>query len=90
MEDKNIKITSIDMTDAEKADAIAFAKRAMEKFSAEVEIAKYIKEKFDRLHAPSWHCTVGRKFGSFFTHETGHFIYFYLGQIAILLFKAGA
>ena len=23
------------------------------------------------------------------THETKHFIYFYLGQVAILLFKSG-
>ncbi len=30
---------------------------------------------------------VGKSFGSFVTHETGHFIYLYIGQIAILLFK---
>jgi hypothetical protein len=27
--------------------------------------------------------------GSYVTHETKHFIYFYLGQIAVLLFKSG-
>ena len=32
---------------------------------------------------------VGRNFGSYVTHETKHFIYFYLGQVAILLFKSG-
>lgn len=31
----------------------------------------------------------GRNFGSYVTHETKHFIYFYLGQVAILLFKSG-
>ena len=31
----------------------------------------------------------GRNFGSYVTHETKHFIYFYLGQIAVLLFKSG-
>lgn len=35
------------------------------------------------------HCIVGRNFGSYVTHETKHFIYFYLGQVAILLFKSG-
>merc|ERR1711881_785785 len=35
------------------------------------------------------HCIVGRNFGSYVTHETRHFIYFYLGQVAILLFKSG-
>ena len=63
---------------------------------------------------PTWHCIVGRNFGSYVTHETRlveiliydnnigsyicvvlmyqifrHFIYFYLGQVAILLFKSG-
>ncbi len=32
---------------------------------------------------------VGRNFGSYVTHETKHFIYFYLGQVAVLLFKSG-
>ena len=32
---------------------------------------------------------LGRNFGSYITHETKHFIYFYLGQVAILLFKSG-
>ena len=35
------------------------------------------------------HAVVGRNFGSYVTHETKHFIYFYLGQVAILLFKSG-
>jgi uncharacterized membrane protein len=26
------------------------------------------------------HCIVGRNFGSYVTHETKHFIYFYLGM----------
>mmetsp|Transcript_37390 Transcript_37390/g.57384 ORF Transcript_37390/g.57384 Transcript_37390/m.57384 type:complete len:116 (+) Transcript_37390:135-482(+) len=35
------------------------------------------------------HVIVGRNFGSYVTHETKHFIYFYLGQVAILMFKSG-
>lgn len=44
---------------------------------------------FDKKYSPTWHCIVGRNFGSYVTHETKHFIYFYLGQVAILLFKSG-
>ncbi len=33
--------------------------------------------------------SIGRNFGSYITHETKHFIYFYLGQVAVLLFKSG-
>lgn len=48
-----------------------------------------IKKEFDKKYGPTWHCVVGRNFGSYVTHETKHFIYFYLGQVAILLFKSG-
>ena len=34
-----------------------------------------------------WHCAVGRNFGSYGTSEAKHYIYFYQGQIAVLLFK---
>ena len=87
-----------------------------------------IKKEFDIKFGATWHCIVGRNFGSFVTHgmlsraillssrtveafprhehipvehclegsnrltgkvytETKHFIYFYLGHNAILLFK---
>ena len=54
-----------------------------------LDIAAYIKKEFDKKYNPTWHCIVGRNFGSYVTHETRHFIYFYLGQVAILLFKSG-
>lgn len=47
------------------------------------------QQEFDKKYNPTWHCIVGRNFGSYVTHETKHFIYFYLGQVAILLFKSG-
>lgn len=53
------------------------------------DIAAFIKKEFDKKYNPTWHCIVGRNFGSYVTHETRHFIYFYLGQVAILLFKSG-
>lgn len=58
-------------------------------FSRSQDIAAYIKKEFDKKYNPTWHCIVGRNFGSYVTHETRHFIYFYLGQVAILLFKSG-
>lgn len=45
------------------------------------DIAAFIKKEFDKKHNPTWHCIVGRNFGSYVTHETKHFIYFYLGQV---------
>merc|ERR1712146_607739 len=46
------------------------------------DIAAFIKKEFDKKYNPTWHAIVGRNFGSYVTHETKHFIYFYLGQVA--------
>ena len=44
---------------------------------------------FDTNWGPNWHVVIGRNFGSFVTHETKNFVFFYLGDKAIMLFKAG-
>lgn len=63
--------------------------QAIDKWTVEKDIAAYIKKEFDSRHGPTWHCIVGTKFGSYVTHETKHFIYFYLDSVAVLLFKSG-
>ncbi|KAI1002648.1 hypothetical protein K3495_g5552 [Podosphaera aphanis] len=81
------QIKSADMTDEMQQETIDIAQEAMSKYSIEKDIAMHIKKTFDERKGPTWHCIVGRNFGSFVTHETKHFIYFYLGHCAILLFK---
>ncbi|KAJ5245961.1 Dynein light chain cytoplasmic [Penicillium chermesinum] len=81
------QIKSVDMTEDMQQEAINLAIEAMEKYPIEKDIAQYIKKEFDSRKGATWHCVVGRNFGSFVTHETKHFIYFYLGHCAILLFK---
>ncbi|MEQ2258841.1 hypothetical protein XENORESO_003085 [Xenotaenia resolanae] len=82
-------IKNADMSEDMQQDAVDCATQAMEKYNIEKDIAAYIKKEFDKKYNPTWHCIVGRNFGSYVTHETKHFIYFYLGQVAILLFKSG-
>ncbi|KDE05322.1 dynein light chain 1, cytoplasmic [Microbotryum lychnidis-dioicae p1A1 Lamole] len=82
-------IKSADMADEMQKVAIQTAIDALEKHEIEKDIAAYIKRDFDKRYGPTWHVVVGKSFGSFCTHESGHFVYFYLGSIAILLFKAG-
>ncbi|KAL8597599.1 hypothetical protein ACOMHN_001530 [Nucella lapillus] len=82
-------IKNADMSEDTQQDAVECATQALEKFNIEKDIAAYIKKEFDKKYNPTWHCIVGRNFGSYVTHETKHFIYFYLGQVAILLFKSG-
>merc|ERR1712226_476421 len=81
MSERKAVIKNADMAEDMQQDAIECATQAMEKFN--------IKKEFDKKYNPSWHAIVGRNFGSYVTHETKHFIYFYLGQVAILLFKSG-
>ncbi|EGX44351.1 Dynein light chain [Orbilia oligospora] len=80
-------VKSADMAEPMQEDAIKVAQEAMEKWNIEKDIAQHIKKEFDNRFGSTWHCIVGRNFGSFVTHETKHFIYFYLGHVAILLFK---
>jgi dynein light chain LC8-type len=89
MSDRKAIVKNADMAEDMQQDAIDCAAQAMEKYNIEKDIAAYIKKEFDKKYNPTWHCIVGRNFGSYVTHETKHFIYFYLGQVAILLFKSG-
>ncbi|CAF1099596.1 unnamed protein product [Rotaria magnacalcarata] len=89
MTDRKAVIKNADMSEDMQQDAVDIATQALEKYNIEKDIAAYIKKEFDKKYNPTWHCIVGRNFGSYVTHETKHFIYFYLGQVAILLFKSG-
>uniref|UniRef100_A0A914C0I1 Dynein light chain n=1 Tax=Acrobeloides nanus TaxID=290746 RepID=A0A914C0I1_9BILA len=87
--DRKAVIKNADMPEEVQQEAIDYAIQALEKYTVEKDIAAYIKKEFDKKYGPTWHCIVGRNFGSYVTHETKHFIYFYLAQVAILLFKSG-
>ncbi|KAG7337254.1 dynein light chain type 1-domain containing protein [Nitzschia inconspicua] len=88
-EQRKAVIKNADMSEPMQQDAVDIASVALSKYNIEKDVAAYIKKEFDKKHGPTWHVIVGRNFGSYVTHETKHFIYFYLGQVAILLFKSG-
>jgi len=83
------EIKSADMPEDMQQEAISSATRALSKFSVEKDIAGAIKRDFDKKYGGAWHCIAGRNFGSYVSYEEKHFIYFYIGQIAILLYKSG-
>ena len=83
------QVHSTDMPqDLQKA-VIEVAKSALEQFSVQREIAMHIKERFDEIYGSTWHCIVGRNFGSFISHEEGTFMYINVHDISILLFRTG-
>lgn len=67
--------------------AILCAQEGLTKSYNEQQVAAFIKKEFDGKYGPTWNCFVGRNFGSFVTHEQNHYIYFYVGQMGIVLFK---
>ncbi|XP_040400285.1 dynein light chain 1, cytoplasmic-like [Cygnus olor] len=82
-----VVIKNADMSEEVQQDAVDCATQALEKH-IEKDIAVHIRKEFDKKYNPTWHCITGRNCGSYVTHETKHFIYFYLSQVAIL-FKSG-
>lgn len=82
-----------DMSDDMLREAVEAAKtniEAIEDWQKEGDTAALnIKKQFDDKYSAHWHCIVGKNFGSLVTHETFMFAFFYIGDRAVLLFKAG-
>ncbi|KAJ1997911.1 hypothetical protein H4R26_005653, partial [Coemansia thaxteri] len=85
MDNFKITIKSIDMPDTMRDAVTAIAVKAFEDNKVEKDIASAVKRECDKQFGPTWHVIVGRNFGSFVTHEVGHFIYFYVDHMAVLL-----
>jgi dynein light chain LC8-type len=71
-----------------KSEALSVAAQAMEAHQMEKDVSKHIKAFFDKKYGPTWHCIVGSDFRAYVTHESKHFIFFYVGKSAICLYKA--
>ena len=84
-----VAIKNSDCPEEIQQDIIDAAVQVMKRFNIEKDIAAYIKKELDKKHHPTWHVIVGNNFGSYVTHETKRFIYFYMGQLAFLIFKSG-
>lgn len=72
-----VQIRTVFMDEAKQAKAIELAREACanEKMSQSPrEIAGHIKNHFDALYGPAWHCIVGRSYGSFVTHGKHHHV----------------
>ncbi|KAG5597707.1 hypothetical protein H5410_038939 [Solanum commersonii] len=85
-------IGDTDMLGTMQQDALDLAAKALDFFDVTeaTEIARFLKKEFDTMYGPGWQCIVGTDFGSFVTHCYGCFIHFYIGSLAILLFKGSA
>ncbi|VDK36611.1 unnamed protein product [Taenia asiatica] len=89
MEASKAIVKNTDMPEEMQQRAIECAEEAPDRYNIEKDIAAHIKKFFDKEFSPTWHCVVGRNFGSYVTHEEKKFVYFYIGHVAILLYKSG-
>ena len=89
MTDRGAVIKHADMSEDMQQDAVDVGTQAIEKYNIENDVAEYIKKEFDKKYNPKRHCIVGRNFGHNVTHDLKHYIYFFLGQVGIVLFKSG-
>jgi len=69
--------------------ALSEAGMAMELYNTDKEVAQAVRNAFVKQYNGVWHCMVGTNFGAYSTYEEKHFVYFYVGQTAVLLFKTG-
>ncbi|KAF5397112.1 Dynein light chain [Paragonimus heterotremus] len=82
-------VKNADMPDQMQQYAIHLCEEAMDRCTLEKDVAACLKKEMDKRYGPTWHCIVGRNFGSYVTHEAKNFLYFYMGQSSVLLFKSG-
>ncbi len=94
MTDRKIVIKNMDMKPEMLPVVYEKSSEALEKFMVDgqkkelKEIAAFIKREFDKKFGGTWHCIIGNSFGAWVTYEKNCYIYFYIGQWAILLFKS--
>ncbi|KAL3312136.1 hypothetical protein Ciccas_009275 [Cichlidogyrus casuarinus] len=86
---QEITINSCDMDDDEHLYAIEYIQKVMQSKEDEHALASKIKEEFDKRFGAAWHCFIGYNFGSYISHESGHFIHMNIADRTVLLFKAG-
>mgnify|MGYP001454689973 CR=1 FL=1 len=51
------------------------------------EIVKQIKVDADAKWGGNWHVIVGKNFGCHATHRSRHFVFFYVSDVATMIFK---
>ncbi|KAI4324450.1 hypothetical protein MLD38_029939 [Melastoma candidum] len=84
-------VRETDMSPDMQAFVMDLAYRALDLHEASdcQSIACYIKQKLDEAGGQTWHCVVGRDFGSCITHLCGSFIFFHVEMMEFLIFKDG-
>ncbi|XP_035222806.1 uncharacterized protein LOC118195581 [Stegodyphus dumicola] len=84
----DIKIQASDMPMEMQRAALNAASQAIRIYSTEKHIAESIKQDFDQLYHPTWHCIVGRNWGSCVTHSKQCYIRLSYKDMTIMLYRS--
>lgn len=77
-----------DLAESIQVKVLELACDARQSYKVERDIAAFLKKELDLLYGSSWHVIVGKSFGLYVTHEQGYFAYFYVDDLAFLVFKS--
>eukprot|EP00760_Papus_ankaliazontas_P022719 PhM_4_TR18954/c0_g1_i1/m.8818/K10418/DYNLL; dynein light chain LC8-type len=69
-------------------DAVDCASHAFQLYKDQKDIAQFIKREFDNKYNPLWHVIVGRHFASYVAHDVKDHVYFFLGDVGILVWRS--
>nr|XP_046914036.1 uncharacterized protein LOC124494810 [Dermatophagoides farinae] len=83
-----LKIQAADMPASIQKSAMQSTIHALRTYTTEKHIAESIKQNFDQLYEPTWHCIVGRNWGSCVTHTKSNYIRMLYKDLTILLYKS--
>ena len=87
-ESGELKIQAADMPIHMQRAAVQSTLQAIKLYTTEKHMAESVKQDFDQLFQPTWHCIVGRNWGSCVTHSKQCYIRMLYKDLTILLYKS--
>ncbi|XP_028967254.1 uncharacterized protein LOC100907773 [Galendromus occidentalis] len=86
--DGELQIQAADMPLEMQKTAVQSALQAIRLYGSEKHVAEAIKQDFDQLYSPTWHCIVGRNWGSCVTHSKKCYVRMNWKDMTILLYRS--
>eukprot|EP00668_Euglena_longa_P011310 GGOE01013704.1.p2 GENE.GGOE01013704.1~~GGOE01013704.1.p2 ORF type:complete len:106 (-),score=33.58 GGOE01013704.1:210-527(-) len=90
--DRKATVLRSEMPEEMTATAVEYCNQALDRLkegipSQERDVAKHVKEQFDKQYGACWHCAFGSHYGMHVSYEAGKFLYFTIGPYNLVLWK---
>lgn len=82
-------IKEVDMSADVKLFTLDVAKYVFKLAVKDEDFAYYLQSLFNRKFGPMWNCIAGSHFAATVCYENRRYIYFYIGQLGVILFQKG-